>query len=94
MKRWEKEDPSTRAPNLKYAHFTKNGHGLRFMAVTNTSAAFNKLSIFAFCFYTLRSFSTYAKFPKTKISYPLLRTRTHGIRNINFSEDITYILNR
>ena len=94
MKRWEKEDPSTRAPDLKYAHFTKNGYGPRFMAVTNMSAAFNKLSILAFCVYTLRSFSTYAKFPKTKISYPLLRTRTRGVRNINFSEDFTYILNR
>ena len=37
---------STRAPTLKRTRFVKNGY--RFMAVTNISADFNKLSTFAF----------------------------------------------
>ena len=31
-------------------------------------------------------------FQKTKISYPLLRERTGGVRNINFSGNFTYHL--
>ena len=51
-------EPSTRAPNVKFAHFVKNGYGL--MAVTSMSAIFNKLSRFAFYLYTSRTSSTYA----------------------------------
>ena len=53
-----------KTPNLKCAHFAKNRYGFRFMVVTNPTAIFNKLSIFAFPVYTSRSFSTYARFPK------------------------------
>ena len=40
-------EPSTRVQIMKRARFVKNGY--RLMAVTNMSATFNKLSIFAFC---------------------------------------------
>ena len=52
-------EPSTKAPTLKRAPFVKK-NGYRLIAVTNMSATFNKISIFAFCVYTFtRSSSTY-----------------------------------
>ena len=52
------------------------------MAVTNMSITFNKLSIFAFCVYTIRSSSTYAIGEMKKM---LTRKRTHTHTHIHTS---------
>ena len=61
-------EPFTRAPNLKCAHFAKNGYGLRLMVVTNTSLANFLYLCFAF---TLQDHLVPTQnFQKLKISYP------------------------
>ena len=44
-------EPSTRAPTQKYACFVKNGY--RLVAAPNVSASFNKLSMFALCYWKI-----------------------------------------
>ena len=61
--------------------------------------------VFAICFCTARHtvhkigvihLVRTQNFPKTNISYPLIRTRAcayHGVRNFSFSENFAYVLN-
>ena len=44
-------EPSTRAPTQKCACFVKNGY--RLVAAPNVSASFNKLSMFALCYWKI-----------------------------------------
>ena len=57
------------------------------MAVTNMRITFNKLSIFAFCVYTIRSSSTYAIGETKKM---LTRKRTHTHTHITYTYTHTY----
>ena len=57
------------------------------MAITNMRITFNKLSIFAFCVYTIRSSSTYAIGETKKM---LTRKRTHTHTHITYTYTHTY----